>query len=215
LWAYFGLTAIENLGIDIGVGFKFADSWYEEDNSSTPYKTSETSTTNNPLNVGVAVNFTSGSFGLKARVFGEFLGNLTYKYDTNVPGDKSREYVLGDGWGMTIDILPSFAINDKFTAFLSTGLAFHTLQDYIELNNKADPQDITIVQDKACLFEWHVNPYITLNYGAGTFFAGFRLYSPTAKYNTFDKYDGTNEYGDKTGNRILDWSIPIGIAISF
>jgi len=59
VFGYFNLTAIENLGIDIGIGFKF------------PNKDPSTS---NPIAAGVGVAYNAGEFGVKARVQGTFGG---------------------------------------------------------------------------------------------------------------------------------------------
>jgi len=48
---------------------------------------------------------------------------------------------------------------------------------------------------------WHVQPYLAINEGPGTFYAGFRLDSTGAK----------NAAGDK----VVNWAIPLGIAFNF
>jgi len=52
LFAYFGLSAVENLGIDIGAGFHINDA--DDDNKY-------------PLGLGLGVKFTAGAFGIKFR----------------------------------------------------------------------------------------------------------------------------------------------------
>jgi len=59
VFGYFNLTAIENLGVDIGIGFKF------------PGKDPSIS---NPISAGVGVAYNAGEFGVKARVQGTFGG---------------------------------------------------------------------------------------------------------------------------------------------
>jgi len=58
VYGYFNLTAIENLGVDIGVGFKFPNE----------------GGTSNPISAGVGVAYNAGEFGVKGRVQGTFGG---------------------------------------------------------------------------------------------------------------------------------------------
>jgi len=215
LWVYFGLTSIENLGIDVGIGYKFADDYIEETdkNAKGEFLTKETFTTNNPLAVGLGVNFNAGALGVKARIQGKFGGSYVYDYkhtaDPTISGDKSdsKSYTFSDGYGLIIDVLPSYAVNDKLTALLSLGVAFTTGDEYVEkFNDKDEP---VITANTRSLVNWHANPYISVNHGAGAFYAGIRLDSPSSYYSTFDK--------DKkeTRNRIVNFSIPIGITIGF
>jgi len=220
LWAYFGLTSIENLGIDIGIGYQFTDHYYVDStikNTTTGQKIggSEVSYTNNtPLAAGVGVNFSSGAFGLKARVIGKFLGSAetsrtTYTTIGLTTESKTRDLKLADDWGMLIDVQPSFAVNDKLTAYVSTGIAFKTGNDYVkDYTLSGDP---VIAVDKSSEVAWHIQPYIVItpSYWSGAFFAGVKLASPTSKYPTADKA------GKVTNNRILEWGIPIGITFSF
>jgi hypothetical protein len=60
MWVYFGLSAIENLGIDIGLGLQFPGK--DKDNPDITY--------NAPLAVGLGVKYDAGDFGVKARVQG-------------------------------------------------------------------------------------------------------------------------------------------------
>jgi len=198
LYAYFGLTSIENLGIDVGIGYKFSDSWYEDE---------VTYTTNNPLAVGIGVNFSSGALGVKARVQGEFAGSYVV---ADIPiGKDKKTYTVNDGYGLIIDVQPSYAINETLTAYLSTGIAFKTGDEYVEkMDDKGEP---VFTANTRSLVNWHVNPYIVItpNYWSGAFFAGIRIDSPSDYYFTKDKD------GKTTRNRILNFSIPIGIAVSF
>jgi len=160
LYVYFGLSAIENLGVDIGLGYTLA---VEDENSKATY--------NAPLAVGLAVNFGAGDFGIKVRVQGQFGETFTPK------GGKEAK-------GPTVviaDLLPSFAINDKLSALLSAGL------------------DITAPDEGDAVVGWHIEPYITLkaNWWAPNFYAGIRIES------------------DGTGDKITEWSVPIGIVFSF
>jgi opacity protein-like surface antigen len=209
---YFGLTSIENLGIDFGIGYKFSDSFYKNSITETGGKKGGdeiTYTYNNPLAVGVGVNFSSGALGVKARILGEFMGSsvvdkTAYK-DDKKDDDESYSHTLSTGWGMLIDVQPSFAVNETMTAYLSTGIGFWTGEE----STDPEAEEWKAKAETRSLFAWHVQPYvaITPSYWNGTFFAGFRLESPNGYF-----YNG--EKGD-VRNRVLNWSIPIGITMSF
>jgi len=100
LWAYFGIKAIDNLGIDLGVGY------------SIPVKDDAGNTYKNPVALGLGVNFGAGALGIKARVQGQFAGS-----DTVVGGSPIKRNTVVDA-----DLMPFFAITDIVTAHLSTGL---------------------------------------------------------------------------------------------
>jgi len=181
VWAYFGLTAVENLGLDVGIGFQFADSFYVDE---TTY------TINNPLVLGVGATYDLGAFKVKGRVQAKFLGSHVMKAD--------ETYETSDGFGLAFDVLPYFEVDEKLTAYLSFGVGFTT---GVESYNSDGDKEV----DKSSLVNWHVNPYISLNYGAGAFYAGIRAESPAEK--ALDK--------DGKSVRVLNWSIPIGITIGF
>jgi len=219
--AYFGLSSIENVGIDIGIGYKFSDTYTDEKTSpvtgsTDTTTTKKTSTVSEPLAVGVGVSFNSGPFGLKTRVLGQFMGSLTYDYEetgTNASFKKvSWSETLSTGYAVLFDIQPSYAINDKLTLYVSAGIGIAGgVEDlYYELDSSGNPKLDS--NNKATLFEkktqdsltaWHFEPYISLtpSYWSATFFAGIRLESPSSK-----------DIKDKT---YVKWSIPIGITCSF
>ena len=234
LFIYFGLSSIENLGVDIGVGLTLPSdvthtvTYYgAEGTPDENKKLSETTITKNyPLNVGVGVNFSSGAFGVKARVLAEFLGSTeTDKARYNLDGSKvttgnaTENYKLGDGLTMLIDVQPSFAVNETMTAYLSMGVGFKTGWDERDmvLNSDGTPKVESgnvvyeITADPRSEFAWHVQPYvvITPSYWSGAFFAGFRLESPIGR----DNLPGKD--GKENMTRIVNWSIPIGISFSF
>jgi hypothetical protein len=214
LFIYFGLSSIENLGIDVGVGLTLPSDVVHTEvwTVATDKKESEkTVTTNYPISAGLGVNFSSGALGVKARVLGVFGGStetkeVTYKADGSE--DTSKTDKVGDGLTMLIDVMPSFAVNENMTAYLSLGTGFKTGWDVVD---KVEDGKNIYKPETSSLFAWHVHPYvaITPNYWNGTFFAGFRLESPIEKYNTPDKE------GNEVMNRILKWSIPVGITFSF
>jgi opacity protein-like surface antigen len=168
MFVYFGLSAIENLGIDIGLGFKFPGS---ESVGGVD------STYNAPLAVGLGVKFDAGAFGVKARLQGQF-GEVTKVGSTETKGDTV----------INVDVLPYFAVSDNLTAFLSAGLGI-----------KAPDGDDAVTS-------WHINPYITVksNWWAPNFYAGLRIDSDGKK--------GSSGDGDAS---LINWSVPIGLIVSF
>jgi len=215
LWVYFGLSSIENLGIDVGIGYKFADDYIDDTTKNAKGEVVDkyTYTTNNPLAVGLGVNFNAGALGVKARIQGKFGGSYETKFEHTSQGgsDKSetKTYTFSDGYGLIIDVQPSFALNDKLTAYVSTGIAFTTGDEYVDMEESTKKGEVVIAANTRSLVNWHVNPYvvITPSYWSGAFFAGIRLDSPSGYF-----WDG--EKGD-VRNRIVNFSIPIGIAVSF
>jgi len=159
VYGYFNLTAIENLGVDIGIGFKF------------PNKEPSTS---NPIAAGVGVAYNAGEFGVKARVQGKFGGEKT------------------DPLEIDFDVLPYYAISDTLTFFFDAGI-------YLAMPDKGDNT-----------MGWHINPYITIksSWWAPNFYAGIRIADMYAeKPGEVFKKKGVDD--------VINWSIPIGIAVHF
>jgi hypothetical protein len=101
LFGYFELKAIENLEIDLGVGYILP---VKDETTDFTYRA--------PVAVGLAVKFDAGALGIKARLQGKF-------------GEVSKPVVGDEVKGNTnfvFDLLPSFAINDKVSALLSAGI---------------------------------------------------------------------------------------------
>ena len=107
LYAYFGLSAIENLGIDIGIGY------------TLPYTREDKTIVNKPIAVGLGVKFDSGAFGVKARFQGQLAGSWKPDGGTEWKNDTVIDF----------DILPYYAVNDSLTALLSAGLQMVTPGD--------------------------------------------------------------------------------------
>jgi len=216
LFIYFGLTSIENLGIDFGVGLTLPSDVTKREfyNSAdtTKLSISETVTHNYPVAVGLGANFSAGALGVKARILAEFLESTETKtttYKANGDEDKVKTDKVGDGLTMLIDVMPSYAVNEKMTVYLSLGTGFKTGWDIVD---KVDDDGNRVYKaETRSLFAWHVNPYvaITPSYWNGTFFAGFRLDSPIERQNLATKDN------PEVWTRILNWSIPIGITLSF
>jgi len=207
LWAYFGLSAIENLGIDLGIGYYIP---VKDDATDTTWK--------KPVALGLGINFNSGALGIKARVQGQFGGST-----------KIASVTIKDNTTVTADLLPSFAINDKVSALLDTGLVF----------DKAEGSDAQV--------GWHIMPYVSVkaNAWAPNLYAGFRFESegkapggPDAVINWSEVgwhimpyvavkanawapnlYAGfrfESEGKDPGGpDAVINWSVPIGLWFAF
>jgi hypothetical protein len=109
-YLYFNLSAIDNLSLDVGIGFplpKSRDGGYKHQD---------------PIAAGLAAKFdVNDSFGLKARLLAQFAGSET-KYDGADP--VKDPFVLG------LDLLPYFAISDSLKAFVGLGLTMASHEDY-------------------------------------------------------------------------------------
>jgi opacity protein-like surface antigen len=196
MYAFFGLRASENLGIDFGIGYKFSDSYiHKEENSGKTTQT--TMKANNPLAVGLGVGFKSGTFGLNVRLMGQFIGSTDIK--TAVDGVSTTSYSLSDGYAVLFDILPSIDIGDILTIYMSAGLGIAGGKEII------DPTDPSKKVSADSVIGWHIQPYIVItpDYSSDSFFAGIRL------ERSVNKDNGGN------GGQYLNWSIPIGITFSF
>jgi len=101
IFAYFGLSAIENLGVDIGLGYTMS---VKDKDSEDVY--------NAPLAVGLGLKFDAGAFGIKARAQAKLGETFTPKGGSEKKGPTIIDF----------DILPSFAVSDTVTALLSAGL---------------------------------------------------------------------------------------------
>ena len=211
-YASFDLTAIENLGVNIGIGFTLPAK-DELEGLNTPVvmdpvtgtnyagdpsdgKWTQTQKYNTPLAVGLGVSFDAGAFGIKARVQGEFAEKFTWErtdqYPTGPGGaleTKKEEKTLKGPLVVTGDILPSFAINDSMKIFLSAGLKLTGKYNVIGfVDNPAYDVDPTVSEllekeiEQDSVVGWHINPYFTKSSGPGTFYAGFRLSSDGSKW---------------------------------
>jgi len=160
-YAYFGLTAIENLGIDFGIGYTLPIA-------------GEGYTINTPVAIGLGVNFSAGDFGIKGRFQGEFAGSLATSAKT-----------YADAITIIGDVLPSYAISEKLLILMSAGLR------------------VDIPPEGDNVIGWHIQPYVAVksNWWSPNFWAGVRI----------------DSNGEKQGTdpAIINWSVPVGMGISF
>jgi hypothetical protein len=296
IYAYFDLGAIENLGIQLGVGFTLPskdviektglnvpgkDAYYDDtrkderpnpdygkdpstvapgtnvtdpilpaggtltyvprspaDYSKGTWTTTQTIKYNTPLAVGLGVSFDVGSFGIKARVQGEFAQKITYDYTqtntdpTNAAQGKDPEsgsYEIKGPFKLRADILPSFAINDSMKIFLSAGLELQAKYSYdtfgwssVNADGAASPGATRVKLEDTVDSKvgWHIMPYFTKSVGwCQGFYAGFRL-EHKAGNDYIESYNrnSTGYIENKwvpNYKAIIDWSVPIGIAFQF
>jgi len=179
LYAFFDLKAVDNLGVNLGIGYtlpvKYSDSLAGIYSYSITY--------NSPVAIGLGLSYNADAFGIKARFQGQFGGSIKSSIEfagVSVPTDDVKLDTVID-----VDILPSYAINDKATILLSAGL------------------QITAPDEGDAVVGWHIEPYVSIksNWWAPNFYFGIRLDSA-----------GKAAGADKA---IVNWSIPMGIAVAF
>jgi hypothetical protein len=147
IYANFYLTAVENLGINIG--FKYTLPYTDKDFN-------EDITMSAPIAVGLGASYNvSDTFGIKARLAATFAGNIKQK-DADDP-------VWEEGFKFGIQLAPWFDLS-IVKVFINLGMEY-------QANNKQSGNEI----DYATPLSWYVNPFITKSVGSGTFYAGLTL----------------------------------------
>jgi len=107
LYAFFNLTAVENLDVALGLGYQLP---VTDDGSGDIYRA--------PVALGLSANFTTGALGIKARLQGEFAEKAKVS-GTDIKGNTS----------FIFELLPSFAINDQVSALLAAGINMTSYSD--------------------------------------------------------------------------------------
>ncbi|MCL2805822.1 MAG: hypothetical protein FWD26_07780 [Treponema sp.] len=164
IFAYFGLTAINNIGLDVGFSYTLP---VKASNATYDY------TYNSPIAAGLGLEVTVGDFGIKFRAVASFGGSIvrrTIATNTSLTNDMP--------FTMLLDVLPSFAINDSLSVFFSAGIGFSG--EFTERQS-----GFNVIYPSA--FGWHINPYIEFSAGGASFFAGFKLWSD----GSGDAYNGS------------------------
>jgi hypothetical protein len=153
VYAYFGLSSIENLGIDVGVGFTLPVS-EEDESSGTKVKTTYLA----PIAAGLGVQYGAGDLGVKARVVASFGGNVKTDQDGDKPGKVPLQLLF--------DVLPNYRVSDNLKIFFSLGLGI--------VGSYEDFDGNTI--DDSSQLGFHINPYVWIGQEWGpSFWAGFKL----------------------------------------
>jgi len=200
--AYFGLTAIENLGLDIGIGYRFGYTVTNIKPAPAVDTADDDVKVNGRLSVGLGAQYDAGQFGVKARVQGDLLGGA--KVEAGGGSYEFKEPLV-----VTFDVLPSFAVSDAVKVFLSAGGVFTGAAERIQSGGGN-----SYTERLTSTLDWHVNPYLTYSAGPGTFFAGFRL-EGIGKRSYEEEATGATKTTDIFSNSYMNWSVPIGIAINF
>jgi hypothetical protein len=147
LYLYFGLSAIDNLSLDVGVGFGLPKSYADGHLKRM-----------DPIAFGVAAKYSiSDAFGLKARVLAEFMGN--WKMD-------GVDKPLNDPIALIAEVLPFFAINDSMTVFADIGINMVGATKY----------DGNKVADSGVGFHFNPYVQIGSEWGP-SFFAGIKVWT--------------------------------------
>jgi hypothetical protein len=192
LYLYFNLSAIDNLSLDLGVGYQIPYTYKSDLYSGwAGYKT----TYSFPFDVGLAVKFdVNDSFGLKARFLLEMGGNTKTTWTGYTGEAKTLQKTSLD---FVADLLPYYGISDNIKIYLGLGIATNTPAK--AWNADRGKTGVT----------WHVNPYVQVGAEWGpTFYAGVRVWS--------DNNHGVKEvsaHGKEYTPICVD--IPIGIQVSF
>jgi hypothetical protein len=188
IFLYFGLSAIENLSLDVGIGFKIPESYELLGIKATKMT---------PLAAGLAVKFdVNDSFGLKARLLAEFMGKTTME-GYGQKQESTDPFVFG------LDLLPYIGISDNLKVFIGLGINMKGgYDDYMDVEVLDDDGEVlysdSVKYTVDSKFGWYFNPYLQVGAEWGpTFYAGIRVWSAG---------------GEKAP---INFEIPIGIQVSF
>jgi hypothetical protein len=162
IFASFYLTAIENMGVDIGLAYKF------------PFKNTVTeTTTNHPFEIGLGFRYAINSdFNVKLRA-GFSLGGST------VVGDADP---VKDPLQISVSILPNYKIGTA-TVYLFAGLGIQAVEDWEETG----VAPIFKESGSNAVVSWFINPYVLIPAGGIRFMVGFQVSSDGVGYSYWDK----------------------------
>jgi len=245
IFVSFDLSAIENLGLNFGVGYTLG---YKNDGKGTydrvdadgnpdvdgriitnvkknelkndDWKTSGTLA----VGVGVSYNITD-EFGLKFRAqAANILGGGKNEFTTTAtdtvqgaPAGLAYSKESKESIKIGVDLLPSYAVSEAFKIFLAVGARFNTADVTTEKGSMSG-QSQTQTTTKNSTLDWYAQPYITYSQGPGTFYFGFRLDGKGERSGEVksEATSQTTETVKSVGSlSYINWSIPIGFAISF
>jgi opacity protein-like surface antigen len=171
LFLYANLGMVENLGIDIGIGYTLPGSMSDGD-----------VTISAPIAAGLGVKYDMGDFKVKFRTVASFGGSVKVK-------DVDDPYV--PGFGLLLEVLPYFAVNDNLTVYAGIGYG-------MKGKDKAGGEEI----DKTDQSGFSFNPYIVVGEEWGPkFIAGIKIWQSNAK--------------DKEDNKYINWAVPIALCVGF
>ena len=187
VFASFYLTAIENMGVDIGLAYKF------------PLDNTETKVvTNYPFEVGLGFRFGSGDFNFKLRASADF-GTSTITDGTELDASKDAKVTT-----ISASILPSYKVGDM-TIFFYAGLDVRSVADW----EKTAAGSMYRANEASSNIGWFVNPYVFVPAGGLRFKVGFQLWSDGTKA------DLDNNAANGLEGAKVNWSIPFGFYAYF
>lgn len=184
----FFLTAVENLQVNLGLKFMMPYVYEVKDVFET--------TVNYPFLIALGAAFDAGDFNFKARC--QVSLGITTVTTFKASGVDDVKYY--DPTYFYIELLPSYDIG-PCRLNLSVGL---NITGFDADDKIPDPKDPTkeISQDPVIAFG--INPYVSKTVGSGNFYAGFKLTT-----------NGQEIYGEKGDEAKIEWSIPVGMVVSF
>jgi len=165
IFASFYLTAIDGMGVDLGLAYRF------------PLVNERTeATTNYPFEVGLGFRYGQGDFTFKLRASVETGASTVPKVGDTVQGITQ----------LSVNILPSYKIG-TVTVFFYAGMGILSNPEYEE--GEATQYGIN---ESDSIVAWFVNPYVFIPAGGLRFKVGFQLYSDGNKY-MHKPADGTRD----------------------
>jgi len=157
LFVYAGLSMVENMGIDIGIGYEFGE------------ELKDVQTISYPISAALGVNFSSDAFGVKFRAMGQFGGSVKIE-----AADKTYDIPMV----VLVDVMPYVNISDTLIFNFSAGIKMFGKDDndgFGLMSEDNSPSD--------AVTGWHIHPYITVKsaWWAPNFYAGLRIESDGKK----------------------------------
>jgi len=224
----FYLTALENMGIDLGLAYQLPlnynyDKYSKPDTDGDVWKYNYSYKQNYPFEIGLGYRLSLGDLTFKLRTafsIGASVEKTNESY-TQAKFAELNKTVTGVGTGnvvyekettgqdtkISVNILPSYKIG-KMTAFLFAGLGVQsTKDDWEKLKTKSG---IYFNNGSSTVVSWFVNPYLHIPAGDGLRFqVGFQLYSDGLKTPYYK--DGERNYDPAK----ISWAIPFGFYTYF
>jgi len=106
-YVFAGITAIENLEIDFGLGYTLA------------YTTEAKTKVQAPMAIGLGAGYNAGEFGVKARTVVSLMGS----------SQDDGEDAVKEPMKLLFDVLPYYAVNDNLNVLFSIGVGYQAKQD--------------------------------------------------------------------------------------
>jgi hypothetical protein len=219
VYASFNVTAIKNLGLDIGLKYLLpitddaSNPWFAKPDTDVTYA--------GPFSIGLGVSYNiNDMFGLKFRAYGAFA--QTIKYTTQ--GATSSGDAAGStntynrGAFIQAEVMPQIHLGSGSVLInVPVGVGYHGGSEWTDNDNWVDK---TGTKAKAAgVFGAWVNPYLVVTSGPAQFYFGFQwqLNGASQLWSI-----GKDSYANVTGtakSRSNDnwnqWSIPIGMEYVF